>query len=65
MLFCTQNELMTYIDRVLEEAKQKWNNGEEPIREDGCYVSPVAYDIIQVQYQYNSMMLKRLQSIFF
>ncbi|XP_039993957.1 tumor necrosis factor alpha-induced protein 2-like isoform X2 [Xiphias gladius] len=43
-----QNELMTYTDRVLEEAKQKWNNGEEPIREDGCYVSPVAYDIIQL-----------------
>ncbi|XP_071353729.1 tumor necrosis factor alpha-induced protein 2-like [Trachinotus anak] len=43
-----QSELMTYIGRVLEEAKQMWNNGEEPTREDGCYVSPVAYDIIQL-----------------
>lgn len=43
-----QDELMTYIGRVLEEAKQKWNEGEEPTREDGCFVSPVAYDIIQL-----------------
>ncbi|XP_023268718.1 tumor necrosis factor alpha-induced protein 2 [Seriola lalandi dorsalis] len=43
-----QSELMTYISRVLEEAKQMWNNGEEPTKEDGCYVSPVAYDIIQL-----------------
>lgn len=40
---------MTYISRVLEDAKQMWTNGEEPTREDGCYFSPVAYDIIQVQ----------------
>lgn len=42
-----QEELTTYIGRVLEEAKQKWNKGEEPTKEDGCFVSPVAYDIIQ------------------
>ncbi|XP_029317293.1 tumor necrosis factor alpha-induced protein 2 isoform X2 [Cottoperca gobio] len=40
--------LATYIDRVLEEAKQKWIKGEEPTREDGCFVSPVAYDLIQL-----------------
>ncbi|XP_026195865.1 tumor necrosis factor alpha-induced protein 2-like isoform X2 [Anabas testudineus] len=43
-----QSELKTYIGRVLDEAAQKWNNGEEPKREDGCYTSPVAYDIIQL-----------------
>lgn len=43
-----QSELTTYIGRVLEEEKQKWNEGEEPNREDGCYSSPVAYDIIQL-----------------
>ncbi|XP_044022203.1 tumor necrosis factor alpha-induced protein 2-like isoform X1 [Siniperca chuatsi] len=43
-----QDELTTYIGRVLDEAKQKWNKGEEPKREDGCFVSPVAYDIIQL-----------------
>ncbi|XP_029349750.1 tumor necrosis factor alpha-induced protein 2-like isoform X2 [Echeneis naucrates] len=42
-----QSELMTYISRILEEEKQIWSNGEEPKREDDCYVSPVAYDIIQ------------------
>ncbi|XP_042244913.1 tumor necrosis factor alpha-induced protein 2 isoform X2 [Thunnus maccoyii] len=41
-----QSELTTCIDRVLEEAKQKWDDGEEPSREDGCFVSPVAYDLI-------------------
>lgn len=51
MLLCVQSELMTYIGRVLTEAEQRWNSGEEPKREDGCYVSPVAYDIIQVQHQ--------------
>lgn len=48
MSLCVQDELTTYIGRVLEEAKQKWTDGEEPTREDGCFVSPVAYDIIQV-----------------
>ncbi|XP_070698095.1 tumor necrosis factor alpha-induced protein 2-like [Pempheris klunzingeri] len=43
-----QEELTTYVGRVLEEAKQKWNKGEEPTTEDGCFVSPVAYDIIQL-----------------
>ncbi|XP_045919634.1 tumor necrosis factor alpha-induced protein 2 isoform X2 [Micropterus dolomieu] len=42
-----QEELTTYIGRVLDEAKQRWIDGKEPAREDGCYVSPVAYDIIQ------------------
>lgn len=50
-LICFQDELKTYIGRVLEEAKEKWSKGEEPTREDGCFVSPVAYDIIQVQNQ--------------
>ncbi|XP_040917097.1 tumor necrosis factor alpha-induced protein 2 isoform X2 [Toxotes jaculatrix] len=45
-----QNDLTTYISRVLEEAKQKWSEGEEPTREDGCYRSPVADDIIQLIY---------------
>lgn len=48
---CVQDDLTTYIHRVLEEAKEKWNKGEEPTREDGCFVSPVAYDIIQVKKQ--------------
>ncbi|XP_058471653.1 tumor necrosis factor alpha-induced protein 2-like isoform X1 [Solea solea] len=45
-----QGELMTYVGRILEEEKRKWNNGEEPAMEDGCYVSHVAYDIIQFIY---------------
>lgn len=48
MSLCVQDELTTFIGRVLEEAKQNWTKGEEPTREDGCFVSPVAYDIIQV-----------------
>ncbi|KAM6969475.1 tumor necrosis factor alpha-induced protein 2 [Tautogolabrus adspersus] len=43
-----QEELQTYIVRVLEEAEQKWKNEEEPTREDGCFVSHVGYDIIQL-----------------
>ncbi|XP_067336607.1 tumor necrosis factor alpha-induced protein 2-like isoform X2 [Channa argus] len=43
-----QAEVMTYIGRVLELAEQRWNGGESPKMEDGCYISPVAYDIIQV-----------------
>uniref|UniRef100_A0A8C4HGR3 Exocyst complex component Sec6 n=1 Tax=Dicentrarchus labrax TaxID=13489 RepID=A0A8C4HGR3_DICLA len=43
-----QLELTTYIGRVLEDAEEKWIKGEEPTREDGCFVSPVAYDIIQL-----------------
>ncbi|KAK2826755.1 hypothetical protein Q5P01_020969 [Channa striata] len=43
-----QIELMTYISQILEEAEKRWNNGEEPKKEDGCYISPVAYDSIQL-----------------
>ncbi|XP_054469847.1 tumor necrosis factor alpha-induced protein 2-like isoform X2 [Anoplopoma fimbria] len=43
-----QEELTKYIGRVLEEAKKKWNDGEEPTRVDDCFVSPVSYDIIQL-----------------
>ncbi|XP_076604047.1 tumor necrosis factor alpha-induced protein 2-like [Chaetodon auriga] len=43
-----QDELTTFIGRVLEEAKQKWEEGEEPTREDGCFNSTLAYDIIQL-----------------
>ncbi|XP_003962908.2 tumor necrosis factor alpha-induced protein 2 [Takifugu rubripes] len=42
-----QDELTSFIRRVLEEAKEKWSKGEEPTSEDGCFVSTVAYDIIQ------------------
>ncbi|XP_053701315.1 tumor necrosis factor alpha-induced protein 2 [Synchiropus splendidus] len=41
-------EMMTFITRVLEEAKEMWRNGDEPTLEDGCFVSPVSYDIIQL-----------------
>lgn len=51
MLLCVQDELTTYVGRVLDGAKEKWSKGEEPTREDGCFVIPVAYDIIQVQNQ--------------
>ncbi|KAM9354476.1 tumor necrosis factor alpha-induced protein 2 [Pholidichthys leucotaenia] len=43
-----QNELATYISRVMDEAKEKWDKGEGPSREDGCYTVHVAYDIIQI-----------------
>ncbi|KAL3969141.1 CUB and sushi domain-containing protein [Sarotherodon galilaeus] len=42
-----QSDLMIYIDRVLDEAKKEWDQGKEPTRDDGCYASPVAYDVIQ------------------
>ncbi|XP_028252077.1 tumor necrosis factor alpha-induced protein 2-like isoform X2 [Parambassis ranga] len=42
-----QADLMRYIRQVLTEAKERWNKGEEPPTEDGCYASHVAYDIIQ------------------
>lgn len=48
VLFCAQSELMTYMSLVLKKAEQRWNNEEEPEKEYGCYVSPVAYDMIQV-----------------
>uniref|UniRef100_A0AAQ4NXB1 Tumor necrosis factor, alpha-induced protein 2b n=1 Tax=Gasterosteus aculeatus aculeatus TaxID=481459 RepID=A0AAQ4NXB1_GASAC len=43
-----EEELTTFGGRILEDAKDKWNKGEEPTREDGCFVSPVSYDIIQL-----------------
>ncbi|XP_039897388.1 tumor necrosis factor alpha-induced protein 2-like [Simochromis diagramma] len=43
-----QSDLMIYIGRVLDEAKKEWDQGKEPRRDDGCYVSPVAYDVIQL-----------------
>ncbi|XP_068608111.1 tumor necrosis factor alpha-induced protein 2-like [Brachionichthys hirsutus] len=42
-----QDELTTYIGRILEEEVARWRKGEEPKREDGCFFSPVAYDVIQ------------------
>ncbi|XP_024661961.2 tumor necrosis factor alpha-induced protein 2 [Maylandia zebra] len=42
-----QSDLMIYIGRVLDEAKKEWDQGKEPTRYDGCYASPVAYDVIQ------------------
>uniref|UniRef100_A0A3P9B043 Tumor necrosis factor alpha-induced protein 2 n=1 Tax=Maylandia zebra TaxID=106582 RepID=A0A3P9B043_9CICH len=47
--FLLRWDLMIYIGRVLDEAKKEWDQGKEPTRDDGCYVSPVAYDVIQVQ----------------
>ncbi|XP_063355688.1 tumor necrosis factor alpha-induced protein 2-like [Pelmatolapia mariae] len=41
-----QSDLMIFIDRVLDEAKKEWDQGKEPTRDDGCYASPVAYDVI-------------------
>lgn len=43
-----QGDMKTYIDKVLNEAKQMWTNGEMPNTEDGCFVSETAFDIIQV-----------------
>ncbi|XP_026008663.1 tumor necrosis factor alpha-induced protein 2-like [Astatotilapia calliptera] len=43
-----QSDLMIYIGRVLDEAKKEWDQGKEPTRDDGCYASPVAYDVIQL-----------------
>uniref|UniRef100_A0A3P9AZZ6 Exocyst complex component Sec6 n=1 Tax=Maylandia zebra TaxID=106582 RepID=A0A3P9AZZ6_9CICH len=43
------DDLMIFIDRVLDEAKKEWDQGKEPTRDDGCYASPVAYDVIQVE----------------
>ncbi|KAF1374411.1 hypothetical protein PFLUV_G00228820 [Perca fluviatilis] len=43
-----QDDLKTFIERILEGEEQKWNNEEEPTRRDGCFVSTVAYDIIQL-----------------
>ncbi|XP_039897367.1 tumor necrosis factor alpha-induced protein 2-like isoform X3 [Simochromis diagramma] len=43
-----QSDLMIFIGRVLDEAKKEWDQGKEPKRDDGCYASPVAYDVIQL-----------------
>ncbi|XP_077396083.1 tumor necrosis factor alpha-induced protein 2 isoform X2 [Festucalex cinctus] len=43
-----QRELSTYVGRILDEAQEAWTKGEEPPREDECFVSPMAYDIIQL-----------------
>ncbi|XP_047466534.1 tumor necrosis factor alpha-induced protein 2-like [Mugil cephalus] len=40
-------ELKTLMERIVDNAVEEWKKGEEPKREDGCYVSHVAYDIIQ------------------
>ncbi|KAM9841954.1 tumor necrosis factor alpha-induced protein 2-like [Aulostomus maculatus] len=42
-----QSELTVCIGQVLQEARKRWNNGQEPEREDGRLVSPVAFDVIQ------------------
>ncbi|CAI5697054.1 unnamed protein product [Oreochromis niloticus] len=44
-----QSDLIMFIDRVLDEAKKEWDQGKEPTRDDGCYASAVAYDVIQVE----------------
>lgn len=49
LVFSPQDELASFIHRILEEAKEKWSKGEEPAREDGCFTGTVAYDIIQVR----------------
>lgn len=41
---------MTYSDRVLKDAQLAWVNGDEPTREDGCFISPVAIDVIMVEF---------------
>lgn len=48
MLLYFQDELKTYISRVLDEEKEKWIKGEEPSMEDDCYVSHEVFVIIQV-----------------
>ncbi|XP_047466533.1 tumor necrosis factor alpha-induced protein 2-like isoform X2 [Mugil cephalus] len=41
-------DLKTFIDQTVDDAVEKWKKGDEPEKEDDCYVSPVAYDIIQL-----------------
>ncbi|XP_019734279.1 tumor necrosis factor alpha-induced protein 2 isoform X1 [Hippocampus comes] len=43
-----QRELTTYVGRILDQAQEAWTKGEEPPKEDGCFVSPTAYDVIQM-----------------
>ncbi|XP_049595954.1 tumor necrosis factor alpha-induced protein 2 [Syngnathus scovelli] len=47
-LICQQRELTTYVGRILDQAREAWTKGEEPPIEDECFVSPMAYDIIQI-----------------
>ncbi|XP_061156756.1 tumor necrosis factor alpha-induced protein 2-like isoform X2 [Syngnathus typhle] len=47
-LSCQQRELTTYVGRILDQAEEAWTKGEEPPTEDECFVSPMAYDIIQM-----------------
>ncbi|XP_030574335.1 tumor necrosis factor alpha-induced protein 2-like [Archocentrus centrarchus] len=42
-----QSDLMIFIDRALDVAKEEWDQGKEPTRDDGCCISPVACDVIQ------------------
>ncbi|CAK6980988.1 tumor necrosis factor alpha-induced protein 2-like [Scomber scombrus] len=42
------SELTTCIDRMLKEIQEKWDKGEDPEKEDGCFVSTVSYDAIQL-----------------
>ncbi|XP_061699710.1 tumor necrosis factor alpha-induced protein 2-like [Syngnathoides biaculeatus] len=43
-----QGELSTYLGRILDEARETWTEGGLPPSEDGCFASPLAYDIIQM-----------------
>ncbi|XP_062296798.1 tumor necrosis factor alpha-induced protein 2-like, partial [Scomber scombrus] len=42
------SELTTCIDRMLRDIQEKWDKGEDPEKEDGCFVSTVSYDAIQL-----------------
>ncbi|XP_061652009.1 tumor necrosis factor alpha-induced protein 2 isoform X2 [Phyllopteryx taeniolatus] len=43
-----QRDLSTYVGRILDEARETWTKGGSPPKEDGCFTSPLAYDIIQM-----------------
>uniref|UniRef100_A0A1A7WG42 Tumor necrosis factor, alpha-induced protein 2 n=1 Tax=Iconisemion striatum TaxID=60296 RepID=A0A1A7WG42_9TELE len=40
-------DLSDYMNQVLQLEERKWSSGEKAKIEDGCYTSPLAYDIIQ------------------
>lgn len=42
-----QADMKTYIDKVLDEARDMWNNGELPKTEDDCFISETAIDVMQ------------------
>nr|XP_015824468.2 tumor necrosis factor alpha-induced protein 2 [Nothobranchius furzeri]XP_054598069.1 tumor necrosis factor alpha-induced protein 2 [Nothobranchius furzeri] len=42
-----KTDLSDYMNQVLQLEDRKWTSGEEAKKEDGCYTSPLAYDIIQ------------------